>query len=390
MNIKKFFERSRVFFRENDKEIKVHNWKQIRIMTMLYASTLVAFFLIVCLPMKNTVQMEAVVIAFIAQYCFTIIVLLQKEPPKAEWLENLYLRGFGGMIMALGLALGVFIFPMDGAWLYPIELILLTQIYTMRPVGKCVELTLYAVIFILCSWLNKPAYYVRTDVLSVIVAYGIALVSYFTLLWYKIEAAESEDKYKHLVAMDTLTGLLNKAAFKQRYSAYLEDRPVGQNYALAVVDIDAFKMINDNHGHIAGDEVLKDLAGSVKRYFSGRAHAVAGRFGGDEFTILVTDAGEMDKAQHLFEDFRISMKQWMAEKHDYGISLSVGAVLMRERTEFRAAFEEGDRLLYQVKQKGGDGLMMEELLTSWLPEGEADLFEDIAENNNLNKDLTIK
>ena len=86
---------------------------------------------------------------------------------------------------------------------------------------------------------------------------------------------------------DSMTGLLNRSAFHEQAEKLLElaAQSSGRTPAMLIVDIDKFKQINDNYGHLYGDTVIVSMADALKTVFGD--DAVIGRFGGDEFTVLL-------------------------------------------------------------------------------------------------------
>ena len=90
---------------------------------------------------------------------------------------------------------------------------------------------------------------------------------------------------------DGLTGCLNHAAMQDALRRELErSGRTGHGLSLAIVDLDDFKQVNEEHGHQAGDEVLKHVGSALRD--SVRAYDVVARYGGDEFAIIALDAGE--------------------------------------------------------------------------------------------------
>ena len=99
--------------------------------------------------------------------------------------------------------------------------------------------------------------------------------------------------------LDSLTGLLNKEAFKNSVEKELLDHKV--SHALLVIDLDNFKEINDNYGHMEGDEIIINVAKIIRNEIS--TEDLAGRFGGDEFFILFYESFfTILKLQYIYEN----------------------------------------------------------------------------------------
>lgn len=101
----------------------------------------------------------------------------------------------------------------------------------------------------------------------------------------------SEFVFRHAARCDALTGLLNRGAFMDEVADHLSRRP--QKGVLMLLDLDHFKGVNDTHGHLAGDKVLRRFASAVAAKLDGPM--VFGRFGGEEFALFAPQL-ELDRA----------------------------------------------------------------------------------------------
>jgi diguanylate cyclase (GGDEF)-like protein/PAS domain S-box-containing protein len=100
------------------------------------------------------------------------------------------------------------------------------------------------------------------------------------------ERRRLEDRLRHLADHDDLTGLVNRRRFQEELERHLaEGRRYGMTGALLVLDLDGFKAVNDNHGHSAGDHVLRGVADALRSRL--RETDVVARLGGDEFAVLL-------------------------------------------------------------------------------------------------------
>jgi diguanylate cyclase (GGDEF)-like protein len=159
-------------------------------------------------------------------------------------------------------------------------------------------------------------------------------------------------RLEKVATTDALTGLLNRQAFDTLFREHL-DVALRSNTAFAAVlfDIDHFKRINDQYGHLAGDEVLKQVAAIAKQ--SIRSNDFIARWGGEEFVILLKGCG-LAEAQQVAEKIRCGIESHTFMLGDVSafvtISLGVGVQANLEAVE--TLFSRTDQALYLAKQKG--------------------------------------
>jgi diguanylate cyclase (GGDEF)-like protein len=128
-------------------------------------------------------------------------------------------------------------------------------------------------------------------------------------------------------------------------------------FGLLMMDVDEFKKVNDQHGHPVGDQVLRMVAGTLLR--SSRPFDLYGRWGGEEFIGLVrnVDAGGLreigERCRMLIEKSYLTVGG-----SALSVTVSVGGVLAGPRDTAEALLERADQLMYQCKQAGRNGLMI--------------------------------
>ncbi len=118
---------------------------------------------------------------------------------------------------------------------------------------------------------------------------------------------------------------------------------------LLLFDIDNFKQINDQYGHLIGDEVLQEFSRMVKSKI--RESDILGRFGGDEFMLLLPQTS-LESAYKVAESIRYGMVELNISNPNVKPSCSIGAAEMNAAKGFAGAFEEADRALLQAKRGG--------------------------------------
>ena len=163
-----------------------------------------------------------------------------------------------------------------------------------------------------------------------------------------------EQKLLELSRIDDLTGLVNRREFNRLLEQALERiARTSSKLALLYIDIDGFKKVNDDHGHDAGDEVLKLVSSRIKNHL--RKSDVAARVGGDEFAIIlegeVTTAHTIVVAEKMLatlsDPFRLSNKQ----KHM--LSGSIGIVLSSDdEVDMQHLISIADKAMYDAKSLG--------------------------------------
>jgi diguanylate cyclase (GGDEF)-like protein len=152
---------------------------------------------------------------------------------------------------------------------------------------------------------------------------------------------------------DVTTGLLNREAFREAVSADLR-RPKRGPSAVAVVDLDGFKAVNDSRGHPAGDRVLELVATAIRANL--RTHDVAGRYGGDEFVVYLGDC-TVEGALRIMERIR-AIVAGVTNASGSGVTASVGLAVSREGDDLDELIRTADRALLAVKRSGKDQLLL--------------------------------
>lgn len=156
------------------------------------------------------------------------------------------------------------------------------------------------------------------------------------------------------VCTDDLTGLSNRRGLYKFLEESGDPRERGHHFGLLLIDVDRFKSINDQNGHLIGDEVLRAIASEIQS--AGRATDLPCRLGGDEFALLTQVANQEElneRALCIVEGVRRLRFSKTAPK--LVVSISIGGGMCREDGEWSVWYSEADSALYHVKGSGGDG-----------------------------------
>ncbi len=166
---------------------------------------------------------------------------------------------------------------------------------------------------------------------------------------------EAEEKIRYMARYDNLTGLPNRAYFHEIVGEYLISGDQQRTCALAVIDLDDFKNINDTLGHPVGDGMIYSVAQKLAGL--ARENVKISRFGGDEF-MLYFDKVESTEALHteLARIFEALQGEVDVAGHSLRIQASAGAVLAKvSETDVDSMFVKADLALYKAKEFGKNG-----------------------------------
>ena len=168
------------------------------------------------------------------------------------------------------------------------------------------------------------------------------------------EQRQLTELLSHQASHDALTGLYNRREFERRLQAALaltdSDTPPA---VLLYLDLDQFKLVNDTSGHLAGDQLLAQLAIVMGRQLAGTD--VLARLGGDEFGVLVADVADRAAAEEIAERMRrcIDGYVFIWEQHSYTVSASIGGVMIdRPGILMKDLLTQADTACYMAKEVG--------------------------------------
>jgi diguanylate cyclase (GGDEF)-like protein/PAS domain S-box-containing protein len=185
---------------------------------------------------------------------------------------------------------------------------------------------------------------------------------FLTVLYDVTERERMTAELHKSATHDFLTGLANRMLVEDRLeSALARASRFKQQFALLVIDLDGFKLINDVHGHAAGDQMLKHIASQLKKTL--RGVDTIGRMGGDEFVVLVEDHREIDSILNISEKLLQAMQSPLYLGSEMlSVSASIGIALYPVNGETtRDLFHSADAAMYEAKGAGKNGSRLAKL-----------------------------
>jgi diguanylate cyclase (GGDEF)-like protein/PAS domain S-box-containing protein len=164
-----------------------------------------------------------------------------------------------------------------------------------------------------------------------------------------------EEKINFMAYYDSLTGLPNRVSFEKNLKGSLQESTIRNlRGAVLFLDLDNFKTVNDTFGHVAGDELLKNVADLLKGFET--KNIKIARFGGDEFTIMVHDIKDDDFVRNLATSIVKTLnRSWSIKDKKFYNSVSIGVVFYPDKgCDVQTVLSSADCAMYSVKKSGKD------------------------------------
>ena len=172
-------------------------------------------------------------------------------------------------------------------------------------------------------------------------------------IWDTTDMHKLTHELRYQASHDTLTNLANRSTFEHRLEQVISNaRQNGNQHALLYIDLDQFKIVNDTCGHIAGDELLRQISAILKQTI--RDRDTLARIGGDEFGLLLENC-PLSKAQKIAETIRANVKAYRLvwQRKTFEIGTSIGLVAIHGNCgELKDVLSAADSACYVAKDLG--------------------------------------
>lgn len=262
----------------------------------------------------------------------------------------------GANLDRLGIVLAVFIAIAGCAmatisvhglyWLYPITMAIAFMVRARLAAPICLAVIGWLVI-------DREAIHATGQPLATVAA--LAANGLFAMVFAQ-RTSERRDQLEQLATLDALTGAENRRAMESELEIAIAGfRRDGRPIALALMDLDHFKSINDRFGHEEGDRVLCDFVQRVQA--SVRRTDRLYRFGGEEFVLLMPATDELG-LELAMSHLRTQIREGLRVRGE-AVTMSVGGAILRMGEDREAWFSRADEALYRAKESGRNRLVID-------------------------------
>ena len=314
-----------------------------RLSADLYLSLMALFTLLACVALLPFFFYRLANGEMAAAFGNGAVVLFLIGAFAYAWIrgETLGARRAIAVFMALGCVYMIAYVGNPPYWVFPI------LVANFLIVGWRLALTVN-VSMVLVTVLTAPVFERTVEIMSFLTS--ITLVALFAMS-FVLYTNFHRDRLSAMVERDPLTGALNRRAL----SGHLEEAlasagKIGYDHALAVMDLDDFKQINDLYGHHAGDRVLVDFSKRVMQVI--RRGDMFYRLGGEEFVLLLGNT-DREGAEVALNKLHSEIREALT-MDDGPVTVSIGVALGRARENWSEWLARADHAMYQAKRDGKD------------------------------------
>lgn len=207
-------------------------------------------------------------------------------------------------------------------------------------------------IFVLVDFSQKAYYLAFTDTVNALCCIFLGSVIHINIMNTKLREMLQRHYIEAERDTDKLTGCLTKAAFERKITKEMKDSQY--QGVLLVMDLDHFKSINDNYGHVFGDMVLRTMGECLQKSFP--ETGLRGRFGGDEFQVWISGKVEKSELTLILNGFFSDIHAIKTPDGKVEVAVSVGgAMCPRDGMSYQVLFENADASLYAAKKLDRSG-----------------------------------
>ena len=347
--IKTFFAEDRLYCASCAASITEHNNTMLKDGCIVYAAVLTFYTIITGIAgnSEDLFRMYCVFDVIHAVLCAVTFIGFKSPNTKQ------------GLMAALCIALELSVlgfFSIEGAMasrtehsLYiPIAILLVMLLFIHRLEYTITVSTVYVLVFGVISALHKTEAAAINDHYIALATYFSSLIGCFLIAKMRHAEGFALNRYTSLSKTDQLTKLYNKPTMEE-LCGHIISEP-NRRCAFFVVDIDDFKAINDTYGHDFGDVVLIHVGQRIQECF--RETDLVGRFGGDEFLVLMDRCDDLALVRSKAERIIQQVGCLSLQNAELPVQCSIGVTLKKDADSFSSVFRRADQALYSAKKSG--------------------------------------
>lgn len=340
-----------MYFHEERERIAQQNLRLLEHLSLTTAGLLIFFFLVTPIVLTNWTITLYHILFLPASLLFWVISLVFRKKKVGSRFVSAACLLFQLVLFSFVLFIDLLAAPNTPASFMPGLCIALPVLFIMPFHYSYGVILAFEALYIWVANNFKDPFLAQYDILNSVVGIAFSLAVAEVIIRLRLRDYASRMKYKQLSTLDTLSGILNKMAWTESVKQYLWLQGSHAACAMAILDIDDFKHINDRLGHFVGDQILQHIGTVLSETF--RATDLVGRFGGDEFVVLLKGATKPEILEKKFRSIEEQLSHIPVGETTIKVTCSMGvATAAGEGVEFDVVFRAADAALYQAKSRG--------------------------------------
>ncbi|NCC43491.1 MAG: diguanylate cyclase [Clostridia bacterium] len=373
------------YFKEGASDIVRTN--MMMLFQVSFAITVLTGLLILLTPYiiigwTPTVQ-HVLLVPVSAFFCF-ISMYYKSRPKQSTFVVNFMCLTYIGCIFCFVIAMDTFQLSDMPSSFVPVLLIAIPALFVFRFRIIYMEMIIFEIAYVVVLYDKKTLAMAQNDFFNSVVGLLTSAIVAFIIQRLRAQSYMAQNQYKRLSMTDGLTGIMNKSNSEYVIRQYLECRGTDDNCALLILDVDDFKLVNDTMGHQVGDDILGGMGKILQQTF--RSTDTLGRFGGDEFIILMRHIPEEEIVEKKCEKIFSKIRE-LSKKYNYKLSCSIGISFLKgETASYERVFQIADTALYEAKASGKAKYAMHAVNETYALKGDKPLML-IADDNEINREI---
>lgn len=344
-------ERKNRYFKEAEAEIAEKNLRLMKVLSLVTAAILVTFFALTPLIIPGwtmTIQHFLMLPASLLLCAGAELGRRRKASPRAvTWMCLL----FESVLFIFIILIDVFQAPDVPASFMPLLCVALPTLLILPLRMSYGVMLAFGAVFIASAAAFKVPAVGRYDIFNVLAGAAFSVAVAQTVMHLRLQDYDVRMRYEQLSTQDTLSGILNKKASAEAVEHYILAHAPQTTCALLILDIDDFKLVNDQLGHYTGDILLRAIGELLRETF--RSTDVVGRFGGDEFIVLVKNTADRNVLESKCRTIQERMSRSASLDSGLRVTCSIGGVLASgQDVSYEVLFRQADAALYDAKAAG--------------------------------------
>ncbi len=356
--VEKIIERDRTYrAADNSKYFTLKQYQVVAFILMLIHCFFEVFYIVIsCTPMA-VINLFSIVI-----YVISMLYMKKWQMLITVWVLVLevYMHAiFACIFLGMNCGIQLWLFGTLASIFLPFFMPKLSKGQKIRIIAFSLVIVMtYVTLNILDDNKLLPTTYNVEDELARLMYYINVIIGFSAIILcisvYSIMMEEKNRDLQKMADHDFLTGIFNRQRIKKILDAEIkiEKESSGGLLAIAILDVDLFKNVNDTYGHEAGDDVLKEMARIFGEY--GDRGLLYGRWGGEEFMLISPENISYDEFAELLQNIReeIAEHPFNSDGHTMKITVSIGAALYENGMTTEKLVHIADGRLYTAKESG--------------------------------------